>query len=92
MAPKVRKSNAPPGYVPLRTNKDNSVLSNHNKQPVNKKTIKATVKKEAAYATPVTTYNRPFEARLSTSNERSEIHREIIKLSDGYYHQTNIFF
>lgn len=92
MAPKIRKSNAPTGYKILRPNKDNSVLSNYNKPTECRKTIKSAVTKEAAYAIPVVSYNRPFEARLTTFNEQSEIRREIIKLSDGYYHQTNIFF
>lgn len=48
---------------------------------------------EAKYAVEIgRRYNRPFESRLPTLEEQSEIHKETLKLNDGFYVNRNIFF
>lgn len=89
MPPKIRTSNAPAGYKPLRPKQSPATIVCSKC----KKTFKAKIQiaKEAAYANPVTAYNRPFESRLTTFNERAEIKKELIKISDGYYQHNNTF-
>ena len=99
MAPRVRISHVKPNHklpeiktktkcsVPIRIQRNSTNYENNKKS--NKKNNNENT--ESNYSLPCRPYNRSFEARLPTFNEKSEIIKELRKLQDKYYQNKNIF-